>query len=175
MFLFMMSMQGPRSLSNACTSITALLKRGARENEFSTPIIQSHFPHPNLFSHIPVHLREPDWGRLGAGEGWVCLCEGSRTLSSVCDFAEPDSTYSICPDGAPDTCLWDCPSQAILIQCSAVFTQGVHPPISSWSHRPFKPRCVWELVKWVEAFWEKKKYRMLGKKVFMQEEFIFLT
>lgn len=77
----MMSMQGPRSLSNACTSITALLKRGEGENEFSTSTIQSHFPCAKLFLNIPIHvIRDWDTGHLE--RGGMFLSEYSRTVSS---------------------------------------------------------------------------------------------
>lgn len=51
----MMSMQGPSSLSNACTSITVLLERGEGEDEFSTQASQSRSPR-NLFLNMSILL-----------------------------------------------------------------------------------------------------------------------
>lgn len=80
----MMSMQGPRSLSNACTSITALLKTGKGDNKFSNFLYQqlSHSSQANTAIRITGY-RVLDTGRLEK-EG-VFLCEHSRTISSKFD------------------------------------------------------------------------------------------
>lgn len=170
-----MSMQGPRSLSNACTSITVLLKRGARENEFSTPIIQSHFPHANLFLHIPIHLRESDCGMLGAWKRtdvsmWV------QPDSVICDFAEPSRNYSLGPGRALDTWLRDWSSHRLssLSARKCLLKGYIHPFLVGPTNCSSLDVCEnwWNESRLTDG---KKKYCMLGKKVFMHKEFIFLT
>lgn len=74
-------MQGPSSLSNACTSITVLLERGEEQDEFSTQASQSRFPHANLFLNmsIPVEgIRLLDTGHL---KKTGCYVEAAPILS----------------------------------------------------------------------------------------------
>ena len=146
----MMSMQGPRSLSKACTSITALLKRDEKQNEFYINNSKSFSSCKLFLKYTHSHYRTLEFGTLGTGEKEGCFYVNTagQCHLSLRHFRVRQHLFLSVPK-QPWTLAFSfdnarvpvCPSCSQASQCSEMFVKRKYSRISGWSHKLPKPRC----------------------------------
>ena len=127
-----MSMQGPRSLSNACTSITALLKRREGENEFKPFPSCKPFPKHTHSCCMRLHLGTPATCKKGCfymnSEDCVIQVRDFTESSSSCSPHFPTALDISSFHTAKEPACLSC-SQAVISTQKCLLKASIHPSL----------------------------------------------